>query len=76
VFSQWLTQSYQDRIMFDKPNMLEDTIQKDKCFYDHSKHKQEALKIRRGRTRLDSKRRDSSPFHTRIQGRCIVWLTK
>jgi len=26
---------------FDKPTNLEETIQKDKCFYDRSKHKQE-----------------------------------
>jgi hypothetical protein len=38
------TQSYKDRIEFDKPKKLEDTIQKTKCCYDRSKHKQEISK--------------------------------
>jgi hypothetical protein len=32
-FISGFPQSYQDKIEFDKPNTLEDTIRKDKCLY-------------------------------------------
>jgi hypothetical protein len=53
-FISGLPQSYQDRIEFEKPKTLEDTIHKDKCFYDESKHKHESPK--------DWKRKDKSGF--------------
>jgi hypothetical protein len=43
-FLSGLPQSYQDRIAFDKPNTLEETIWKVKCCYDQSKHKHESSK--------------------------------
>jgi hypothetical protein len=54
IFLSGFPQSYQDRIEFDKPKTLEDTIRKDKCFYDQSKHRQEPLK--------DWKRKDKPGF--------------
>jgi hypothetical protein len=36
--------SYQDKIEFDEPKTLEDTIRKAKYCYDQSKHRQEPLK--------------------------------
>jgi hypothetical protein len=43
-FLSGLPQSYQDRIEFDKTKILEDTIRRNKCFYDQSKHKNESSK--------------------------------
>jgi hypothetical protein len=56
-FLSGLPQSYQDRIEFDKPKTLEDTIQKAKCCYDQSKHKHESSK--------DWRRKDKSEFQKR-----------
>jgi hypothetical protein len=53
-FLSGLPQSYQDKIEFDEPKTLEDTIRKAKCCYDQSKHKQEPSK--------DWKRKDKSGF--------------
>jgi len=46
---------YQDKIKFDEPETLEDTIKKDKCCYDQSKHKWEDSR--------DWRRRDQIGFH-------------
>ena len=54
-FLSGLPQSYQDRIEFDKPKTLDDTIRKEKCCYNESKHKHESSK--------DWKRKDKSGFH-------------
>jgi hypothetical protein len=51
-FLSGLLQSYQDKIEFDKPKTLEDTIRKAKCCYDQSRHKPEPYK--------DWKREDKS----------------
>jgi hypothetical protein len=76
-FLSGFPQSYQDRIEFDKPKTLEDTIQKAKCCYDQSKHKQEPSK--------DWKRKDKSGFQKKgfksfpiqeFQERCTVGSTK
>jgi hypothetical protein len=52
-FLSGLPQSYQDRIEFDKPKTLEDTIQKAKCCYDESKHKHESPKDWKRKERVD-----------------------
>jgi hypothetical protein len=57
-FLSGFPQSYQDQIEFDKLKTLEDTIWKDKCCYNESKHKHESF--------MNWKRRDKSGFQKKI----------
>jgi hypothetical protein len=68
-FLNGLPQSCQDRIQFDKPKTLEDTIWKAKCCDDQSKHKQESSKDwRKDMSELQKRRFKSFPHKNSAKG--------
>jgi hypothetical protein len=60
-FLNGLPQSYRDRIEFDEPKTLEDTIRKAKCCYDQSKHKQEPLTDWRRKNKIGFQKKGFKP---------------
>jgi hypothetical protein len=61
-FLSGIPQSYQDKIEFDIPNMLEDTIWKVKCCYDESKHKNGSSKDWKGKDNHGFQKMGFNPF--------------
>jgi hypothetical protein len=61
-FLSGFPQSYQDQIEFNKPKTLEDTIQRLNVVTMSLSTSMSLLRIGKERTRVDSRRKDSSPF--------------
>jgi hypothetical protein len=62
---------FRDRIEFDEPNTLEDTIRKARYFYEQFKNKQNLTRTGRRKLIWDSRRRGLNPQDLRIMGKVL-----